>query len=165
MILPNMNALEIESLKIQADIYICSLGTTLKVARTKENFKRVDFELVVSFAKLAKTDKAKALFVISALGANKNSLIFYNQVKGEMEYAVSQLQIPSLYILRPGLLIGHRKETRLLESIGVKFYHCLKSLPFFSQNLEWGTPVEIIVNYINGKIFSLEPGHHIICKF
>jgi len=166
IIIPNMKPSDVATLQIRADIYICCLGTTIKIAKTKENFKQVDFEIVVSFAKLAEKDKAKAFFVISAVGADKNSLIFYNKVKGEMEFAVSQMQIPSVYILRPGLLIGHRKEWRPLEAMGVNFYNFLKSIPYISQGLSsWGTPIEDIVEFINKKIFSLEPGRHIVTKF
>jgi len=100
---------------LEADVFICALGTTIKAAGTKENFKKVDFEYVKKFAEAAKKSQAKKFIVVSANGADKNSKIFYNQVKGEMEAMLVNLQFNSLAILRPSLLIGEREESRPME--------------------------------------------------
>ncbi|MCP3891061.1 MAG: NAD-dependent epimerase/dehydratase family protein [Desulfobulbaceae bacterium] len=84
IVIPEMTSDKIEGLNINADAYFCGLGTTIKKAGSRVRFRYVDCDLVVAFAKLANNNK-KALLVISAMGANKNSSVFYNRVKGDME--------------------------------------------------------------------------------
>jgi uncharacterized protein YbjT (DUF2867 family) len=99
------------------DLFVC-LGTTKKKAGTQENFRKVDFDYVVEAARLAKENGVTRIAVVSAIGADENSRFFYNQVKGEMEKAVSAIGIPSTYFFRPSLLLGDREEFRLGERIG-----------------------------------------------
>ncbi len=102
--------------KIKADVFICCLGTTIKVAGSQAGFKKVDLDYVVEFGKLAETVSAKKLLVVSSVGADAQSSIFYNRIKGEMENELKKLKIPSLEIFQPSLLIGVRTESRPGES-------------------------------------------------
>ena len=97
------------------DVMCCCLGTTIKVAGSQAAFRRVDFDYVVQSAKLARDAGAKRLLVISALGAERYSNIFYNRVKGEMESAVESLDYESVVVFRPALLTGKREQFRLAE--------------------------------------------------
>ena len=97
----------------------CALGTTIAKAKTQENFKRVDLEHVVSFAKTLNKVKAQRFVVVSAMGADSNSSVFYNQVKGEMEKQVSLLFNGTSSFVRPSLLIGDRNEFRFAEKIAI----------------------------------------------
>ncbi|MBU6155270.1 MAG: hypothetical protein KGP28_13285 [Bdellovibrionales bacterium] len=99
--------------------FFCALGTTIKKSGSRIAFRSVDFDAVLQFGLLAKKNEAKAFIAISAAGANPHSQIFYNQVKGETEQALCSLAIPSTVILRPGLLIGDRHESRPAERIGI----------------------------------------------
>ncbi len=99
--------------------FFCALGTTLKNAGSRAAFRAVDFDAVVQFGQLAKKSEAVVFLVISATGANPDSPIFYNQVKGETEQALCKLEIKSTVIFRPGLLIGERQESRPAERIGI----------------------------------------------
>jgi uncharacterized protein YbjT (DUF2867 family) len=109
-----------DSLSIPAGAtFLCALGTTLKNAGSRAAFRAVDFDAVVQFGQLAKKSEALAFLVISATGANPDSAIFYNQVKGETEQALCKLEIKSTVIFRPGLLIGERQESRPAERIGI----------------------------------------------
>ena len=126
IIYPDLSIKTLSSLQLSADHFICCLGTTIKQARTKENFKAVDLDLAVEFASLAKRSSAKSFHVVSSKGANSDSLFFYNRVKGEMEEEVKSISIPSVYIYRPSLLIGDRQEKRTGEKIGINSYHLLK---------------------------------------
>lgn len=67
----------------ELDAFICCLGTTIKKAKSKQNFKKVDAEYVLKFAKLAYNKGCKHFLVVSAVGADKNSAFFYSRVKGE----------------------------------------------------------------------------------
>jgi uncharacterized protein YbjT (DUF2867 family) len=96
----------------------CALGTTIKKAGSQEAFRQVDFDAVIASAKLAKECGASVFVVVSALGADAGSAIFYNRVKGEMEKAVKDIGFVSTYVLRPSLLVGERSESRLGEQVG-----------------------------------------------
>jgi uncharacterized protein YbjT (DUF2867 family) len=100
------------------DACFISLGTTIKQAGSQEKFKEVDYTLVLNIAKLCKIMDVKSVLVVSSLGADPNSTIFYSRVKGEMERDVSKLELNSLYFFRPSLLLGDRKEFRIGEKIG-----------------------------------------------
>jgi uncharacterized protein YbjT (DUF2867 family) len=90
------------------DVYI-SLGTTIKVAGSEAAFRAVDFDLVLAIASAARAAGAKRLAVVSALGADRRSRVFYNRIKGEMEDAVSALGYEVVVIARPSLLLGDRE--------------------------------------------------------
>lgn len=117
-VITKFSHLEQELLKIQADDVFCCLGTTIKKAGSQEAFKQVDFSLVVTIAELMRKHGAAQFLVISSMGADKGSKIFYNRVKGELELALQQLNYPCLRIIRPSLLLGPRKEFRPGEKVG-----------------------------------------------
>ncbi|MFN8284474.1 MAG: oxidoreductase [Chitinophagales bacterium] len=106
--------------EINADVIFCCLGTTIKVAGSKEVFKKVDYEYPYQIAQVAKKNGSSKYLLVSALGANKNSMIFYNQVKGELEDAISALNFDAFHVLQPSLIIGERTESRLGEGIAQK---------------------------------------------
>jgi NAD(P)H-binding len=103
--------------KIRAELYFCCLGTTIKAAGSKENFEKVDHAAVVDFAKIAKAHDAKSLTLVSAMGANADSMFFYNRVKGRTENDVKARGLRSLFIFRPALLVGPRAEFRFGEML------------------------------------------------
>ena len=90
------------------------LGSTIKQAGSKDKFYAIDYEINAHFADLIQ-DKNIHLLIVSALGANANSSIFYNKVKGQLEDYLKKLSIYKLSIFQPSLLIGKRSEVRLLE--------------------------------------------------
>jgi uncharacterized protein YbjT (DUF2867 family) len=108
--------------KLKADDIFCCLGTTIKKVKTKEKFRKVDFDYPVELAKLTKVNGAEQYLLVSALGADKHSKIFYNQVKGEVEEAISQIGFKSYHIFRPSLLMGDRNESRSGEEAGKVFF-------------------------------------------
>ena len=89
------------------DVYI-ALGTTIKVAGSQEAFRQVDFDFVVNTARAARAAGATRLAVVSALGADANSRVFYNRVKGEMQAAVATLGFDVVTLAQPSLLAGDR---------------------------------------------------------
>ena len=107
---------------IKADDVFCCLGTTIKQAKSKEAFRKVDFDYPVALAKMLKQNGAQQFLLVSALGANKSSGIFYNRVKGEVEEAISKLGYSCFHIFRPSLLVGDRKEERTGEEAAKVFY-------------------------------------------
>jgi len=99
------------------DEVFCCIGTTKSKTPDKELYRQIDFGIPATAAKLAKRNNIGTFMVISALGADENSNIFYNKVKGEMEGAVLEQKISNTYILQPSLIAGDRAENRLMESI------------------------------------------------
>lgn len=95
----------------------CCIGTTKSKTPNKEFYKKIDFGIPKSAALLAKENGIKTFIVISALGANAKSPIFYNRIKGQMEEAVLQMQISKTHILQPSLIGGKREERRIGEWI------------------------------------------------
>ncbi len=90
------------------DWAVCCLGTTIKAAGSQAAFRAVDFDAVLAFARAAKVAGASRLAVVSAMGAQPRSSVFYNRVKGEMEQALIALDLPRLVIAQPALLLGER---------------------------------------------------------
>jgi uncharacterized protein YbjT (DUF2867 family) len=111
---------KLQSLK--ADDVFCCLGTTMKQAKSKAAFRKVDFDYPVELAKAFQQNGASIFLLVSALGADKTSRIFYNQVKGEVEEAVIALNYQATHIFRPSLLLGERKEQRSGEDAAKVFY-------------------------------------------
>jgi uncharacterized protein YbjT (DUF2867 family) len=101
------------------DVAFCCLGTTIKVAGSREAFRKVDHDAVLVFAQAARARGARAFVLVSALGADAGSRIFYNRVKGEVERDVAQLGFPSFCALRPSILDGERGESRPAERLGL----------------------------------------------
>jgi uncharacterized protein YbjT (DUF2867 family) len=110
------------SVALKADDVFCCLGTTMAKAGSKEKFRQVDFYYPYLLAKTTYAAGAKKYLIVSALGANKSSKIFYNEVKGEVEEAVSSVGFDAVHIFRPSLLLGPRAESRSGEDAAKLFY-------------------------------------------
>ncbi|WP_130802579.1 nucleoside-diphosphate sugar epimerase [Acinetobacter ihumii] len=101
------------------------LGSTIKKAGSKQNFYAIDYEINAHFADLLQ-DKGAHLLLVSALGANSSSIVFYNRVKGQLEDYLKTLTLSKLSIFHPSLLIGEREEQRTLEAAAQKIFLLLK---------------------------------------
>lgn len=104
-----------------ADDAFCCLGTTIRQAGTKAEFHKVDYGYALEFADVTRRQGASHLLLVSALGANAHSPVFYNRVKGLLEKEVASLGFPRLSIFRPSLLLGTRGQVRAGEALGIRF--------------------------------------------
>jgi len=111
-----------------ADEVYCCIGTTAKKTPDKTLYKKIDFGIPVAAAKLAKENNILTFLVISAMGANAKSTVFYNKTKGEMEESILHQHIKNTYILRPSLIGGERKEQRFLEKLGLVVFKIIQPL-------------------------------------
>jgi uncharacterized protein YbjT (DUF2867 family) len=100
------------------DQIICALGTTMRHAGSRARFRDVDFGLPLRIATLGASCGVRHFLLVSSLGADSGSRVFYNRVKGELEDALRGLGFRSLTIVRPSLLLGKRGERRVREQIG-----------------------------------------------
>ena len=111
----DFDALTADPVPIEAHAAFCALGTTIKKAGSQEAFRRVDLEYPLAVARAARAGGAAHFLLVSALGADPDSSIFYNRIKGEVEQEILGLGYPSATIVRPSLLLGHRDESRPAE--------------------------------------------------
>jgi len=124
----DFNNLDESSELIKADDLFCCLGTTIKIAGSKEAFRKVDFEYPAALARLACANDCKRFLVVSAPEANSKSPLFYSRVKAEMEHAISGFAFEEgVYIFRPSLLVGERDESRFAEDLAIKIF---TAMPF-----------------------------------
>lgn len=119
--------LEENDLDIADDLFCC-LGTTIKKAKTKEAFEKVDLIYPLQIASLAKKRGIPNFYVISAAGSNSKSPFFYSRIKGRMEEGLIDLKLPHLSIFRPTLLTGERAEFRLGERLAEGFFQLVNPL-------------------------------------
>jgi uncharacterized protein YbjT (DUF2867 family) len=110
------------------DIGLCCLGTTMKNAGSEAAFKQVDLDYVLAFAHFAKARGARTFAMVSALGADAKSRVFYNRIKGEAEAMVRTVGFESLTIIRPSFLAGDRVESRPGERLAIAALSALKPI-------------------------------------
>jgi uncharacterized protein YbjT (DUF2867 family) len=104
---------------VTGDVLFSTMGTTIKTAKTKENQYRVDFTYQYEFAKAAAENRVGAYILVSSLGADPKSSVFYSRMKGELDDAVAKLPFQKTVIFRPSILDGDRNEKRSGEKIGL----------------------------------------------
>lgn len=102
------------------DDVFCTLGTTIRKAGSRAQFRKVDLEYPLAAGGLAVRAGARQMLVVTALGANSRSRIFYNRVKGELEDSLKTVGLSSLSIFQPSILTGERGERRIGEEIGIR---------------------------------------------
>lgn len=124
------NILNLEQFKADftADEVYCCIGTTSKKTPDKSVYKQIDYGIPVTAANLSKVNNIPTFLVISAMGADIKSSVFYNKTKGEMEHDVLQQNIKRTYILRPSLISGQRNEYRFFEKLGLIIFKIIEPL-------------------------------------
>jgi len=116
-IIVDYNNLQFINDHLKCDDVFCCLGTTIKKAGNQDEFLKVDFQYCLNLAIETYKNGASNFYLVTALGANENSKVFYNSVKGKLENAIHHIGFKSFYIFRPSLLLGNRNEFRLGEKI------------------------------------------------
>jgi uncharacterized protein YbjT (DUF2867 family) len=127
-VVTELDKLEEVRLKLIADDVFCCLGTTMEQAGSKEAFFKVDFLYVVQLAAVSASNFASQLLVVSSMGADAQSRVYYSRVKGEMEAAVRQTPFRAIHIFRPSLLLGERARPRLGERVAAGVLRVLNPL-------------------------------------
>ncbi len=125
---------------VKGSVIFCALGTTMKRAKTRENFKRADYDYPMALGRLASRHGAERMLIVTAMGANRKSLFFYSRVKGQVEADLEALGLRALHIFRPSLIVGDRREPRPGEGIAAGL---AKKAPFlFMGKMKPYAPVE-----------------------
>lgn len=130
------NILELENFKndFRGDQVFCCIGTTKKKTPDKTRYKKIDYGIPVSAVKLSKENNINTFIVVSAIGADPDSSIFYNRTKGEMERAILSEKIEKTHILQPSIIEGDRQERRTGEKIALMAFKVFQ--PLFFGNLK-----------------------------
>ena len=115
----DLGAIEAQGDLPRADDVFCCLGTTIRQAGSQAAFRRVDHDFVIGLARMGLRIGATQFVLISAIGADPESRVFYSRVKGETEAAVRALPYRAVQIFRPGLLLGNRAEFRFGEKVAM----------------------------------------------
>ncbi|HXV15875.1 MAG TPA: hypothetical protein VD758_03800 [Gemmatimonadaceae bacterium] len=102
------------------DQIICAMGTTVSKTPSRDEYRKIDYEYPLTAARLGRQHGARHFLIVTAVGANARSPVFYNRLKGEVEDSLMKLDYPSVTIARPSVLIGDRKESRRSEKIAWK---------------------------------------------
>ncbi|MGM0531857.1 MAG: oxidoreductase [Bacteroidota bacterium] len=148
-----------DSNEIKADHVYCCLGTTMKKAGSREAFFRVDHDYPLQIARAAYQNGAGKFALVSAVGANPRSMFFYNRLKGQVEEDLKQIPFEVIYIFRPSMLLGTRKEFRPTETLGKRL---MKPLSFaLPRNLK---PIHVkqVAACMFENMMGEEGGIHII---
>mgnify|MGYP002868559259 FL=1 len=140
----------------------CCLGTTIKKAGSKQAFRFVDCELPTRFAKWAELNKAESFSIVTSMGADSSSKIFYNKVKGEVEQKIKGCLVPRVQIFRPSLIMGGRNEFRLGEKLGKALFSILNPLMIGAAKKYRGIHAESIARGMIYYLDNLQEGVHIV---
>lgn len=125
------------------DDVFCCLGTTMAKAGSKEKFYAVDFQYPFDLANVTLGLGARQYLLVSALGADQQSKIYYNRVKGELEQAIREIDFETIHIFRPSLLLGERSEKRPGEEAAKLVY---KVFSFAVSEKYKGIPAEKVAD-------------------
>jgi uncharacterized protein YbjT (DUF2867 family) len=102
-----------------SNVVFCAIGTTTKkVKGDKDAYRKIDFDIPVKLSRFCKMVGCEKFILVSSVGANSKSNIFYLKLKGETDEAVKEAGLKTVHIMRPSTLLGERKESRLAENIG-----------------------------------------------
>lgn len=140
----DFNHLEICELNIKADHVYCAFGTTIAKAGSQAAFRQIDVDFPQQIAQIAAKNGAEKFVLVSSIGADSKSSVFYSRMKGLLEEAVSKMGFKSVIIFRPSILVGNRKEQRKGEEIGIALAKVFSFLFVGSLKKYRGTPVDLL---------------------
>jgi uncharacterized protein YbjT (DUF2867 family) len=140
------------------DVYV-ALGTTIKKAGSQEAFRRVDHDYPIEIARIALRRGAQRFLLVSALGADTRSRVFYNRVKGDTETEIRALGLPKVWFFRPSILTGERTESRPAERVGIALGSVIA--PFLIGGLRRYRPIAgdaVAAAMISAATRDVQPG-------
>lgn len=143
----------------RVDAVACALGTTIRDAGSQEAFRRVDHDYPLAIARHAHAHGAMAFALVSAMGADARSRIFYSRTKGEVEEALAGIGFTSLTLLRPGLLGGERRQHRGGERLALRVMGALDGVLPARYRV---VPASRVADALLGTALEASPGNRVI---
>ena len=159
-ILTNFDSLGEIKNDLKGDALYCCLGTTKNKTPDESDYRKVDHDYPVALAKLASENKVSQFHLISALGADPNSGIFYNKLKGETERDIKEIPFRAIYIYQPSLLTGDRKEKRQVEKLAISLMKIINPLLAGSLKKYKSIQAITVAKAMINQTFKNEEGIH-----
>ncbi len=147
--------------EIVGDVVFCCLGTTIKKTPDLAVYRKIDYQYPLDVANIAFANGAKQYHLVSALGADVKSRLFYNRTKGEVERDLQEIPFQAIHIYRPSLLDGSRKEERLAENIMIVLMRLLNPILIGQLKKYRSIKIEKVADAMLRKASSGESGIHI----
>lgn len=141
------------------DAVICTLGTTIADAGSRDAFRRVDHDYPLQVARIARRHGARTYALNSAMGAHAGSSVFYSRIKGELEDALAALDYPSLVLVRPGLIDGERARPRAGEAVALAVSRVLR--PLLPMRWRPSRAMKIADALVDAALHPV-PGRHVV---
>jgi uncharacterized protein YbjT (DUF2867 family) len=155
----DFDALQADAPWWKADAVICTLGTTIKKAGSKEVFHRIDHGYPLAVARLARAHGTRGFALVSSTGADPHARSFYLRIKGELERDLDSCGFPSLTLVRPSLIGGRREESRPAERFAMLAMTALR--PIIPRRYRM-VPAESIARTLLEAALAAVPGRHVI---
>ncbi len=114
--------------QLKGDIVFSCIGTTKQQTPDKKAYFVIDHDYPVLLAQITHRNGARQFHIVSSIGANAKSSVFYISMKGKTELDIAAVPFEAVHIYRPSFLDGERKEQRLLEKAGLGLFAVLKPL-------------------------------------
>ncbi len=128
------------------DVAFCALGTTMRKAGSKEAFRKIDHDLILSFARGAREAGATRFGLVSSVGASADARSFYLRTKGEVANAIRGLGFETLVLAEPSFLLGERSENRLGERAGIAVVRAVSSVLVLGLKKYRGVPAHNVAH-------------------
>ena len=146
----------------KVDHVFCCIGTTIKKAGSKKNFMEVDYGIPIRFAYWSERMNIQSFSIITSMGANESSRVFYNKVKGKVENKIKKMKIPNINIFRPALILGARSEKRPGEKLGQIIFRLINPILVGPAKKYRGIEAKRIARGMLSHLETKNQGVHII---
>lgn len=147
--------------EFSVDDVFCCMGTTRAKTPDPEQYRKIDYTYPLTVARMALEHGAKQYLLVSSMGANKDSTLFYSRLKGEVEAAIAALNYTSYQVFRPSLLLGWRNESRPLETVSQSLMRVLNPLFFGPLRLYKAIKGQEVAKAMVRIALKGEEGHHV----
>ncbi|MDB4097648.1 NAD-dependent epimerase/dehydratase family protein [Flavobacteriaceae bacterium] len=161
-IIVDFDDLKIESIFKDVDHLYIALGTTRKKAGSAYNFKKVDYHYCINLARIANDCGVKSISIISSVGSDPNSSFLYPMTKGLIEKDISKISLQHLSIVRPGIILGKRNESRIGEKIGKVIFSLIDKLLFGKLSKYKSISADNISKAMIYQVINSSPGVNIL---
>ena len=161
-IIVDFDDLKIESIFKDVDHLYIALGTTRKKAGSAYNFKKVDYHYCINLASIANDCGVKSISIISSVGSDPNSSFLYPMTKGLIEKDISKISLHHLSIVRPGIILGKRNESRIGEKIGKVIFSLIDKLLFGKLSKYKSISADNISKAMIYQVVNSSPGVNIL---
>ena len=161
-IIVDFDDLKIESVFNDVDHLYIALGTTRKKAGSAYNFKKVDYHYCINLARIANDCGVKSISIISSVGSDPNSSFLYPMTKGLIEKDISKISLHHLSIVRPGIILGKRNESRIGEKIGKVIFSLIDKLLFGKLSKYKSISADNISKAMIYQVVNSSPGINIL---